>query len=108
MLDGRQSWVALGDVWLRIRPLRGQLAILAGRETGEMTYEVRLRHSTLVKPGYRFASDKQVLNIENVTDIGGRQRWLVCQCREAVPVAHVTDTETSSGTNAATGAGNPA
>ena len=89
LTQGRQSWVELGDVWLRIRPLTGRLEVLAGREAGEMAYDVRLRYSTLVKPGYRFTKDSRVLVIESVTDIGGRQRWLSCRCRETVPVARV-------------------
>ena len=91
LTNGRQSWVSQGDVWIKIKPLRGRLAVLAARESGAMTYDVRLRYSALVKPGCRFVSNARILTIESVVDIGARQNWLSCHCTEIVPVMRAKD-----------------
>ncbi len=103
LTKGRQSWVSLGDVWLKIKPLRGRLALLAAREASVMSYDVRLRYSSRVKAGCRFVSDERVLIVENVVNIGARKNWLSCHCTETLPVARNADVDADVDANVDSG-----
>lgn len=80
--SGRQSWVTLGVVWLRLRRLRGRLAEHADAPEYRATHQVRLRYSRLVKPGLRFRKEERVLMIISVDDLGAHGKWLSCLCEE--------------------------
>ncbi len=77
-----ETWVAQGEFWADLKPVRGAESFEAGRTEGRVTHEVSLRWRPGVRPEMRFRKDSRVFHILAVIDVEERMRWLKCICEE--------------------------
>lgn len=77
-----RSWQAAASLWGAITPLSPARGIEAEQPGGRINYRVTCRFRTDIKPGQRFRTTQQTLEIDAVVDPDGRRRWIECRCRE--------------------------
>lgn len=76
------SWLALTDLWARIRPVSGSEVVIAEQIAGRITHEIVLRYRAGLRPAMRFTQADRTFHIAAVLDIDERRRLLRCLCRE--------------------------
>ena len=75
------SWGDLDDVWAAIEPLRGLEKWEAQRVVGEEVTRFRIRYRSDVLPEMRIKHGSEVYAIEEIINVGERDRELVLVAR---------------------------
>ncbi len=79
---GEISWRDVAEVWAKIAPTRGREEVNAEKRRGRVSHTVLLRWRPGMSPTQRIVHGTRVLQIESVTDLDERRRWLICACVE--------------------------
>lgn len=77
-----ESWSAIAQVRVDIRPKGGGEGVDADALSGHVSHEITLRYRSGVVPAMRFVSGTRRFEILAVIDIDERRRWLKCLCVE--------------------------
>ena len=77
-----ENWVKLRDVWARVNVQSQRETALGDHLTGELNYEVLIRHRDDIEVGMRFVFRDQNLDIQSCADLAGDRCFLVCLCQE--------------------------
>jgi len=77
-----ENWVKLRDVWARVSVQSQRETALGDHLTGELNYEVLIRHRDDIEVGMRFVFRDQNLDIQSCADLAGDRCFLVCLCQE--------------------------
>ncbi|MEP0070018.1 phage head closure protein [Pyruvatibacter sp.] len=77
-----RSWQLAATLWGAITPLSPARGVEAEQPGGRINYRVTCRFRSDIKPGQRFRTTQQTLEIYAVVDPDGCRRWIECRCRE--------------------------
>lgn len=77
-----RSWQLAATLWGAIAPQSPGQSVEAEQPGGQVNYRVTCRFRGDIKPGQRFRTGQQTLEIYAVVDPDGRKRWIECRCRE--------------------------
>ena len=82
MAAGQMRWLPIADLYVRLSPMRHQVALRRGDATIIASHEARMRVHPDVAPGLRLRRQNRILFIHAVEPMGRRQSWLSCLCEE--------------------------
>ena len=77
-----RSWEVAATLWGAVTPFSPSQNVDAEQPGGRISYRVTCRFRTDIRPGQRFRTGPQILDIYAVVDPDGRKRWIECRCRE--------------------------
>ncbi|MFV0368258.1 MAG: phage head closure protein [Hyphomicrobiaceae bacterium] len=77
-----ESWVAIGEMWGAVRPVRGTEREVWDQLAGNVSHEIWIRYRSGVKPAMRFRSGGRTFEVRAVIDVEERRRFLKCFAEE--------------------------
>lgn len=78
------TWSTATTLWASVVPLSGREVLRADAPIGEMTHRVTCRYRAAIVPTARFAWGSRTLEIVSVSNVGERNTWCECVCKEVV------------------------
>lgn len=77
-----ETWVGIGEVWARVRPLSGEERADADALAGVVSHEVVIRYRTDLAPEMHFRRGERLFDIRAVLDLDDNRRFLRCLVEE--------------------------
>ena len=78
------TWLTYATVWAAVEPLSGREAVAMKEVHASANVRVTLRWRKDLRAQDRLLFGARVFEINGITDVGGRQRWLELACTEDV------------------------
>ena len=78
------AWETYATVWAAVEPLSGREAVAMKEVHASANVRVTLRWRKDLRAQDRLLFVTRVFEINGITDVGGRQRWLELACTEDV------------------------
>ena len=80
------TWADLATVWAAIEPLSGRERFHAQSQNMSVSHRVRMRFLAGVTAEHRVIFGGRFFNVRSVINQGERNRWLILDCEEGVPI----------------------
>lgn len=82
--DTSDSWSTYATRWAEVRAMSGRMAQTAQQMQADADTQIRIRYTSLVKPGHRAVIGTRTLQVNAVLDQDGGEWELLLLCKELV------------------------